>query len=318
LQVDLGEPQSIDTVRAVCYNADNRSYAYKVQGSTDAKEWSLLADFSQNKTPSTAVGYVHRFDPAKVRYVRLFDIKNSSNPSVHVNELEVYAAGKAPKTFAAAAAAAPAKVAIQAPPLPAPGKDGFISLFNGKDLSGWMGSTGGYAVEDGLLVCKEKGGGKLLTMHRFSDFVLRFEFKMPPGANNGLAVRAPADGNPAYAGMELQIIDNKGYKAVHNYELQPWQTRQGWCSEAVRRMERAGGAGRWAADHRGRQRPDHRRCRHRRADRDGGRQGAGPSPRSAPPHRPHWLAGTRGARRVPQHPDQAAGALHEGPAQRAA
>jgi hypothetical protein len=226
LQVDLGEPVSIDTVRAVCYNADSRSYAYKVEGSTDAKAWTLLADFSQNKAPSTAVGYVHTFKPPTVRYVRLFDIKNSSNPSVHVNELEVYLAGKAPKSFAAAPAPglAAAKPAIQPPPLPAPDKDGFISLFNGEDLTGWMGSTGGYAVEDGVLVCKEKGGGKLLTMHRFSDFVLRFEFKIPPGANNGLAIRAPVEGNPAYVGMELQIIDNKGYKGIHNYELQPWQT----------------------------------------------------------------------------------------------
>jgi hypothetical protein len=73
------------------------------------------------------------------------------------------------------------------------------------------------------MVCLEKGGGSLLTMHRFGDFVLRFDFRLPKGANNGLAIRTPAQGNPAYVGMELQIIDNDGYKEVHNYELQPWQ-----------------------------------------------------------------------------------------------
>lgn len=225
LQVDLGADTSVDTVRAVCYNADNRCYSYLVQGSVDGKEWQTLADASKNEAPSTAVGYVHRFPAATVRYVRLFDIKNSSNPSVHVNELEVYLAGQAPKDFAVVAAPAvkPVAPAIQAPPLPEPDAEGFISLFNGTDLTGWMGATGGYSVEDGAMVCQEKGGGMLLTMHRFSDFVFRFEFKMPKGANNGLAIRTPASGNPAYAGMELQIIDNQGYKEVHNYELQPWQ-----------------------------------------------------------------------------------------------
>ena len=151
--------------------------------------------------------------------------RNSSNPSVHVNELEVYLAGKAPKEFVGAAPPKPPAAKVpQAPPLPPPDRDGFVSLFNGKDLTGWMGSTSGYAVEDGVLVCKEKGGGMLLTMHRFADFVLRFEFQIPPGANNGLAIRSPASGNPAYAGMELQIIDNQGYKDVHKYELKPWQT----------------------------------------------------------------------------------------------
>ncbi|MBT7299689.1 MAG: DUF1080 domain-containing protein, partial [Victivallales bacterium] len=224
-QVDLGAATSIDTVRAVCYSDGSRFYAYRVEGSADAKTWTLLADHSKNKAPSTAIGYIHRFKPATVRYVRLFDIKNSSNPSVHLNELEVYLAGKAPKDFGTAAPAPKRPASLpKAPPLAAPDKDGFISLFNGKDLGGWMGSTGGYAVEDGVLVCKKKGGGQLMTMHRFSDFVLRFQFKIPEGANNGLAIRSPAKGNPAYAGMELQIIDNKGYEKINKYKLKPWQT----------------------------------------------------------------------------------------------
>ncbi len=94
------------------------------------------------------------------------------------------------------------------PPLPEPDANGFLALFNGKDLTGWVGSTGGYGVEDGVLFCKAKGGGNLMTAHQFGDFILRFEFKVPPGGNNGLAIRAPGKGNPAYAGMELQILDN--------------------------------------------------------------------------------------------------------------
>jgi hypothetical protein len=226
-QVDLGSPQSIETVRAVFYWDGTRYYQYAVETSVDGNAWLVLADNSKNTTPSTSAGYVHTSKPVDARYVRLSNIKNSANPSCHLTEFEVYAAGQTPKAFPMAEPPAPPPPPkpepIAAPPLPAPDQDGFISLFNGTDLTGWMGSTGGYAVEEGVMVCLEKGGGTLLTMHRFGDFVLRFDFRMPKGANNGLAIRSPAQGNPAYDGMELQIIDNDGYKEVHNYTLQPWQ-----------------------------------------------------------------------------------------------
>lgn len=108
----------------------------------------------------------------------------------------------------AAAGAAPAA----AEPLGKGDKDGFISLFNGKDLTGWVGSTKGYGVENGVMYCKPRGGGYLFTAQEFGDFILKFDFKLPAGANNGLAIRSPLKGNPAYAGMELQILDNKAKK----------------------------------------------------------------------------------------------------------
>jgi hypothetical protein len=88
---------------------------------------------------------------------------------------------------------------------------GFTSLFDGKSLAGWslVGGKGeGYGVKDGVLYCAKGGGGKLLTDKQYADFVLRFEFRMPPeGSNNGLGIRAPREGDAAYQGMELQIID---------------------------------------------------------------------------------------------------------------
>ena len=105
-------------------------------------------------------------------------------------------------------------------PLPAPDAEGFISLFNGKDLTGWVGSVTGYGVEDGAIVCKPKGGGNLYTAHQFGDFIFRFEFKLDPGANNGIAIRAPLKGNAAYAGMEIQVIDDLDKRWAN---LQPWQ-----------------------------------------------------------------------------------------------
>lgn len=88
---------------------------------------------------------------------------------------------------------------------------GFVSIFNGKDLTGWTlvkKSGSGYVVENGTLICPLDGGGNLLTEKEYSDFVLRFEFKMEPGGNNGLGIRAPLAGDIAYSGIELQILDH--------------------------------------------------------------------------------------------------------------
>jgi hypothetical protein len=92
---------------------------------------------------------------------------------------------------------------------------GFVSLFNGRDLSGWKlvnkhGS--GYIVRDGVLVCPADGGGNLFTEKEYANFVLRFEFKTEPGGNNGVGLRAPLEGDAAYSGMEIQILDDQHEK----------------------------------------------------------------------------------------------------------
>jgi len=97
---------------------------------------------------------------------------------------------------------------------------GFVALFDGKTLNGWTGGTDGYVVEDGALVCKPGSGGNLFTTGEYADFVLRFEFKLTPGANNGLGIRCPLEGNGAYEGMELQIIDNSAERYA---AIKPWQ-----------------------------------------------------------------------------------------------
>lgn len=96
---------------------------------------------------------------------------------------------------------------------------GFIPLFNGENLDGWTGDTKGYAVEDGEIVCKP--GGNMFTKDDYADFVLRFEFKLTPGANNGLGIRMASDGkDAAYQAMELQILDNTAdkYKDLQDYQ----------------------------------------------------------------------------------------------------
>jgi hypothetical protein len=87
--------------------------------------------------------------------------------------------------------------------------EGFTPLFNGRDLDGWTGDTKGYAAEGGnIVIHPELGSGNLYTVKEYADFVLRFDFKLTPAANNGLGVRAPLEGDAAYVGMELQILED--------------------------------------------------------------------------------------------------------------
>jgi hypothetical protein len=100
------------------------------------------------------------------------------------------------------------------------GEEGFVSLFNGKDLSGWVGDISGYPVEDGIIVCDPEKGGNIYTEKEYADFIFRFEFRLTPGANNGLAIRSPLHGTAAYVGYELQILDDTAdvYKDLAPYQ----------------------------------------------------------------------------------------------------
>lgn len=90
---------------------------------------------------------------------------------------------------------------------------GFVSVFNGKDLTGWRGAVDDYEVKDGAVMCKAGKGGVLFTADEYEDFVVRLEFKVPSGGNNGLAIRYPGEGRAAYDGMcELQVLDNDAEK----------------------------------------------------------------------------------------------------------
>ena len=95
-------------------------------------------------------------------------------------------------------------------------EEGFTEIFDGKSLSGWtlLGKKGdGYGVKNGILYCAKAGGGNLLSNEVYEDFVFRFEFKLTPGGNNGIAIRAPfQSGSLAYQGMEIQILDDTAEK----------------------------------------------------------------------------------------------------------
>jgi len=108
-------------------------------------------------------------------------------------------------------------------------EEGFTPIFNGKDLTGWVygGTKGdkgkigkGYQVEDGVVYCTRKDGGNLFTEKEYDNFVLRFEFKLERNSNNGIGIRAPYEGDIAYTGIEIQVLDDDGPEFVN---IKPWQ-----------------------------------------------------------------------------------------------
>jgi len=94
-------------------------------------------------------------------------------------------------------------------------EEGYTSLFNGKDLSGWVGNKESYTAKNGeIIVSPVEGvsGGNLMTAKEYSNFILRLEFQLTAGANNGLAIHAPLEGDATHLGKELQILDNTADK----------------------------------------------------------------------------------------------------------
>jgi len=109
---------------------------------------------------------------------------------------------------------------LQAAPPPQQAEQGFTPLFNGKDFTGWVygrrangaeNKTGkGYQIENGVLYSTKEDGGNLYTEKEYANFVFRFEFRLTPNANNGIGIRAPLEGDAAYVGMEIQVLDDGG------------------------------------------------------------------------------------------------------------
>ncbi len=96
-------------------------------------------------------------------------------------------------------------------------------LFNGKDLNGWKQVAArpeSWFIRDSLLVANPEGSGWLSTLYQYSDFVLEMQFRVPPGGNSGIFLRAPRIGDPAYSGIEIQILDDY---AAQYADLKPWQ-----------------------------------------------------------------------------------------------
>ena len=107
-------------------------------------------------------------------------------------------------------------------------KEDFEILFDGTSMHNWTGNTHDYIIEDGIMIIYPskrsarhgKHGRNLYTKKEYDNFVFRFEFQLTEGANNGLGIRTPLEGDAAYVGMELQILDNEApvYKNLKEYQ----------------------------------------------------------------------------------------------------
>jgi hypothetical protein len=116
--------------------------------------------------------------------------------------------------------------------------EGFEPLFNGKDLTGWVVNKGGNmdrwgaAEAEGVIFTKGGGGGWLMTEKEYGDFELRLQYKVPEKGNSGVGLRSPLEGDPAYVGMEIQILDDPSYKglrpAQHTGSIYDVVAAEGW------------------------------------------------------------------------------------------
>ncbi|NGM65285.1 DUF1080 domain-containing protein [Sphingobacterium sp. SGR-19] len=101
-------------------------------------------------------------------------------------------------------------------------KEGFEMLFDGNDLDKWTETPAYEVTPEGYIRANPdaKFGKNLYTKNEYDDFVYRFEFKLTPGANNGVGIRTPLEGDAAYAGTEIQILDNDAeiYKNLKEYQ----------------------------------------------------------------------------------------------------
>lgn len=96
--------------------------------------------------------------------------------------------------------------------------EGFVSLFDGKSLSGWTPYTDAgdevaesdatFGVQDGEIYCPDRGADDYLASKKeYGDFVLRLEYKLSQDANSGVFLRAPIS-EPGMKGFEVQIVDD--------------------------------------------------------------------------------------------------------------
>lgn len=97
---------------------------------------------------------------------------------------------------------------------------GFVEVFDGTTFDGWRGDRGSYEIANGEIRCRKGSGGVLFTEATYADFAVRLAFRLPPAGNNGLAIRYPGEGDPAYTGLEVQVLDDS---APSYASAKPWQ-----------------------------------------------------------------------------------------------
>jgi len=109
---------------------------------------------------------------------------------------------------------------------PGEAAEGFVPIFDGKSLDGWVGldgTTDSYYVKDGMLICKATGKVHIFTEKEYADFILRLQIKLDPGGNNGVGIRTRKHKAPHLFGMEIQVLDDDYYADGDPIKLKDYQ-----------------------------------------------------------------------------------------------
>ncbi len=107
------------------------------------------------------------------------------------------------------------------------GADGFVPLFNGKDLTGWQSPAPYWKVQDGGVLAlvgrtdhKMQNKYYLWTEEQHGDFIIDFEFKVEDGsANSGVFIRTEDIQDPVQTGMELQVSNAKPGQEMNSHHV---------------------------------------------------------------------------------------------------
>jgi serine/threonine protein kinase/formylglycine-generating enzyme required for sulfatase activity len=133
------------------------------------------------------------------------------------------------------------KVEVKELPPPTPDDQGFVRLFNGKDLDGWLidgGDGKQWSVDAGTIVGRSANSGTrsyVLTKKEYADFVLRFDYKVEAG-HHGVAIRA-TEGEKLPLGEKL-IFDHPIVKLTNPEMDADWPTgTTNWLKSAEAQVQ---------------------------------------------------------------------------------
>jgi len=118
-------------------------------------------------------------------------------------------------------------------------------LFDGRTLAGWTvvgGKAGNWRAEGAEVVCLGLGKDWIGTNREYGDFALSLEYRLGPAGNSGVLLRSPRKGDPSFAGLEVQLLDDDApaYRGLH-----PWQYTGSVYGVAAARRGAARKAGEW-------------------------------------------------------------------------
>jgi hypothetical protein len=133
-------------------------------------------------------------------------------------------------------------------PAAEPDEQGFVPLFNGKDLSGWVviGNKDGFRVQDGVIHSDGASGAEWMrTEKTYRNFILKLDWRVSKNGNSGVFVRAAREGAPWETGYEVQISNEPrddahctgslyGYAAVNprpDESADKWHTFEIHCRD---------------------------------------------------------------------------------------